>query len=277
MTRPRTIGLLVEERYLAQSQPAGMLAALRARGHTVAVVDPRSRAYLMGDDSWLDGLDLVVARGRSWDLLCLLAWAEARGVPAINRRAAIGAVHNKAEMAVALASAGLPAPQTWFGGVEQLAGMVPEASYPLILKLLFGDNCRGLAVAASADELSRIGWPEAVAVAQTYHATDGYDVKLYGIGADVWAVRKPSPFNARDASASDASGLVEMTPDLEAIGRRCGEIFGLDLFGVDCILTGDGPLVIEVNDYPNYTSVPGADDRLAEFVLSRCGGGGGVR
>jgi ribosomal protein S6--L-glutamate ligase len=108
-------------------------------------------------------------------------------------------------------------------------------------------------------------WPEPVALAQRYFQTDGYDLKLYGIGDEIWAVRKRSPFNQPQSEI--AEGLVMLTPVLQDIGRRCGRLFGLDLFGVDCILTEAGPLVIEINDYPNYTSVPDANEKLAEYVV----------
>ena len=269
MSDAAAIGLLVESRYLSQSQPAGLRDALAERGNDVRVIDPRGSAWRLGDDAWLEGLSVLVARGRSWDLLCLLSWAESRGVTTINRKAAIAGVHNKSEMSVTIARHDLPAPQTWFGSPETLAREVPADAFPLILKLIFGDNCRGLEVVESREALRALDWPDAVAIAQTYHRTDGYDLKLYGIGGDVWGVRKPSPFNARREGASGEAEPVALTPELEALGRRCGEIFGLDLFGVDCIVTEEGPLVIEVNDYPNFTAVPDADRRLAEFVERR--------
>jgi glutathione synthase/RimK-type ligase-like ATP-grasp enzyme len=45
---------------------------------------------------------------------------------------------------------------------------------------------------------------------------------------------------------------------------------------VDCIETPGGLLVIEVNDFPNYTSVPDADKKLADYVVRRAQNGGGV-
>ncbi len=264
------IGVLAERRYLAQSQPSGMTAALEARGQRVVVIDPQAGSYRMGDDHWLEGLDLIVARGRSWALLCLLTWAEARRVPTINRKAAIASVYNKADMAVAFAAGGLPTPRTFYGSPEALAREIPADAYPLILKPVFGDNCRGLQVVATPKELTEAEWPEPVALAQSYLPTDGYDLKLYGIGDQVWAVRKPSPFNPRrDGAGGPQAGELPLSPALADLGRRCGALFGLELFGVDCVETADGPLVIEVNDFPNYTSVPGADERLADYVVRR--------
>jgi ribosomal protein S6--L-glutamate ligase len=269
MTNDLKIGVLAERRYLAQTQPAGMIGALRSRGIALQLIDPEASTNALADDRWLEGLDLIVGRGRSWGLLSLLGWAEEGGVPTINRRAAISAVHNKADMAVRIASRHLPAPETFLGPAPLLAERLSRDQYPLILKPIFGDNCRGLQVIATPDELLRADWPEPVALAQRYHTTDGYDLKLYGIGRDVWAVRKPSPFNRRREGEAKSEGLVETTPELVELGRRCGEIFGLELFGVDCIETASGPLVIEINDFPNYTSVPEADDRLADYVIRR--------
>ena len=60
-----------------------------------------------------------------------------------------------------------------------------------------------------------------------------------------------------------------MTPALRTLALRCGTVFGLDFYGVDCIETAQGPLVIEVNDFPNYSAVPGADECLAGYAI-RC-------
>jgi ribosomal protein S6--L-glutamate ligase len=62
---------------------------------------------------------------------------------------------------------------------------------------------------------------------------------------------------------------VLISPELVALGRQCGELFGLELYGVDCILTPDGPTVIEVNEFPNYTAVPNAKERLAHYVIQQ--------
>jgi ribosomal protein S6--L-glutamate ligase len=267
------IGVLAEARYLAQSQPTGLSAKLNELGHRITMIDPQKAFYVMGDDGWFEGLDVIVGRGRSWALLALLGWAETRGALTINRREAIAAVHNKAQMSIAFASAGIPTPQTFFGSVGQLAVEIPRSSYPIILKPIFGDNSRGLLVVNSPEEMAATDWPEPVALAQRYFQTDGYDLKLYGIGDEIWAVRKASPFNAplseRAEGRAPKEGLAPITPELTDLGRRCGRLFGLDLFGVDCIETKAGVLVIEINDYPNYTNVPEANERLADYVARR--------
>jgi glutathione synthase/RimK-type ligase-like ATP-grasp enzyme len=267
--RPR-LGVLVEHRYRSHLQPAGMVSALRARGHTVSTIDPEGVTAETDDGDWPDQFDLVVGRGRSHALLCLLAWAESKGAITVNRRAAIAGVHDKAEMAVRLGTAGVPTPKTWIGRPADLAERVPAARYPLILKPSFGDNSRGLRIVTDADELAALSWPEPTALAQEFVSTNGNDLKLYVIGSQVWAVRKPSPLRAANGSGTP----VPCTPALEQLARRCGVLFGLELYGVDCLETDAGVVVVEVNEFPNYTGVPGADDRLAEYVLARVGPGG---
>jgi ribosomal protein S6--L-glutamate ligase len=268
-------GVLVERRYLSHAQPAGMTAALQARGHEVVTIDPEALAAEVGDGAWLGDLDLVVGRGRSLALLCLLTAAERRGTTTVNRRAAIAAVHNKAEMAVTLAAAGVAMPRTFLGRMDDLVAQVPSSCYPLVLKPSFGDNCEGLRIVESRDELAELTWPEPLVLAQQFLASDGNDLKLYGIADEVWAVRKPSPLRGRDGAGvgridwSAGCELVTPTAAQQEVGRRCGELFGLELYGVDCLETPDGVVVIEVNEFPNYTGVPAADDRLADYVVSR--------
>jgi ribosomal protein S6--L-glutamate ligase len=245
----------------------GLCKELESRGHRLTMIDPQKSFYEMGDNSWFRGLDLIVGRGRSWGLLALLNWAERGGMLTINRQEAISAVHNKAHMSLAFTGGGLPVPTTYLGSIEYLANGIPGRDYPIIMKPIFGDNSRGLLVVGSPDEMAKTDWPEPVALAQRYFRTDGYDVKLYGIAEKIWVIRKRSPFNQPTKEVEE--GLMPLTPELEDLGIRCGKLFGLELFGVDCILTDEGPLIIEINDYPNYTNVPEANAELADYVLKR--------
>jgi glutathione synthase/RimK-type ligase-like ATP-grasp enzyme len=268
-TRPLTVGVVVEPRYLEQRQPAGLCAELQRRGHEAVVIDPDD-VCRVGSGDWLAGIDVIVPRGRSLTLLGLVELAERRGVPVVNGRSAIASVHNKLDMAVALVAAGIPTPPTFAASLERLAGAVPAGAYPLVLKPTFGDNGRGLMIAPDAEQLAHVHWPEPFALAQQLVPSDGFDLKLYGIGDDVWAVRRPSPLKSLAAGTSRPAP-VELTPDLVALARRCGRLFGLELYGVDCLETSDGPLVIEVNEFPNYTGVDEADERLVAHV-ARCAG-----
>jgi ribosomal protein S6--L-glutamate ligase len=254
-----------------------MINVLQAQGHDVTVIDPQAVSFDIDEERWLQGFDIIVARGRSWPLLCLLAAAEAHEIPTINKQAAITTVFNKAQMAVALSAGNLKMPRTFLGSIRNLVHKVPPENYPLILKPLFGDNCQGLRVVNSPNRLKEIVWPEPVALAQHYILNDGCDLKLYGIGHEIWAVRKPSPLyrtktvhlDRNSQHNSKEAKLLTLTPGFQMLGRRCGNLFNLELFGVDCIQTQDGLVVIDINDFPNYTCVPHAGMKLASYVTQR--------
>lgn len=222
----------------------------------------------------IHGLDLAIARGRSWGVLCLLGWAAACGIRTLNRRECIARVHNKADMAAALASAGVPTPAAYIGTPARLLESLGSSDLPLIVKPVFGDNGHGLRLVASREELEYLD-PAQTVLAQRYVPNDSTDLKLYAIGEKTWAVRKPSPFSHSRRSwppqPLEQQPEPELLPVTEAqarIVRMCRSLFGLELFGVDCIETAEGPLVIEVNEFPNYTAVPAANDLLADFVIS---------
>jgi ribosomal protein S6--L-glutamate ligase len=153
------VGLLVERRYLAQRQPSGLVEELRRRDCAVTVIDPGSGAISLTDDSWLMGIDVCAARGRSDGVLTRLLAAERHGLPTINRASAVAAVVDKASMAVALAGAGIPTPPTTLGTPAQLAAELPADLYPVVVKPIRGDNCRGVEICASADAVARAHRP----------------------------------------------------------------------------------------------------------------------
>jgi ribosomal protein S6--L-glutamate ligase len=55
------------------------------------------------------------------------------------------------------------------------------------------------------------------------------------------------------------------------IALRCGATFGLDIYGVDTVETAQGPAVIEVNEFPNFTGVPDAAAHIADYILAQVG------
>ena len=263
--------VLVEERYLSQRQPAGLIAALDARDVGVSVVDPDSVVHELSGRPWIAGATAVVARGRSPALVTAMAVAERFGVRTINRSAAVLAVRDKAAMAAALVAAALPTPETWVGPPAELARSIPTGAYPVVLKPVFGDNARGIRVVTGPQELLSLPWPEATALAQRFVPGDGTDVKVYAVGSRRWAVRVPSPLLPSGDASGRGTQPVPLTPALDQLAARCGRLFGLALFGVDCLSTPDGPVVVEVNDFPNYRGVPEADEALGDYVLNRMG------
>jgi ribosomal protein S6--L-glutamate ligase len=153
--------------------------------------------------------------------------------------------------------------------VSELATL-SEEWFPLILKATYGDNSQGLRLARQPEDVWDVHWPEPLVLAQHYVPNSGYDLKLYVCGERVFATRKPSPFN-RDAQARPQPLRAEA--EMIELALRCGRAFGLEIYGVDTVEGPDGLAVIEVNEFPNFTAVPGAAVYVAEVILGGQGAG----
>lgn len=266
---------ITDRRYLRQVMPGAMVEALRARGATVEVLvpsdcrfEPASGEVTRSDGPAVDlrGFDVVVCRSRGPLGLAILAYAEAAGLPTVNRYTATRAVRDKVEMAITLGQAGLPCAATYLTDHVASLAELPAGSFPLILKATFGDNSQGLRLVRRPEDLHDVHWGEDVVVAQHYVPNDGFDLKLYVCGPRVFAVRKPSPFNGDPRAPTTA---VRTDRRLAELALRCGEVFGLEVYGVDTVDTPDGPVVIEVNEFPNFTGVADAGALVADHVLSK--------
>ncbi|MCQ0006965.1 hypothetical protein [Actinomadura madurae] len=62
---------------------------------------------------------------------------------------------------------------------------------------------------------------------------------------------------------------VPVTEELRGFALACRDAFGLELYGVDVLPSPGGPLVVDVNDFPNYTGIAEAPDAVADLVESR--------
>lgn len=270
-------GVIVERRYLKQEMPGALIRTLNAKGIETDVIcpqlcrfDPETGIVCTEDGGRFDlnSYDVIVSRNRQPHGLAMLAYTAAAGILAVNTHTSTQRVRNKATMAIALSQAGAPSPPTFLADdVSVLAGL-PRECFPLILKPIYGDNCQGLCLVRRPEELGDLHWGDALVLAQHYLPNDGFDLKLYVCGRRVFAVRKPSPFNG-DLSALPQP--VQANPSMIELALRCGDIFGLDIYGVDTIETLDGLAVIEVNEFPNFTGVLGAGDLIADYILAKVG------
>jgi ribosomal protein S6--L-glutamate ligase len=102
-----------------------------------------------------------------------------------------------------------------------------------------------------------------VVLAQDYLARARLDLKVFVIGDEVFGVRK--------AFAGDsflrAGEPTELSPEIEDIARRCGQAFGLELYGLDIAEDPErGLQIIDVNYFPGYRGVPDAARRIADYI-----------
>lgn len=270
------LGFIVESRYLRQNMPVSVIETLKSRKIDVDILNPVGGYFDLekeifhdagGQQYDLKNYNAVISRNRNTLGLSLLCHAEICGLTTINTHTAIQKVRNKARMAIALKQAFIPSIRTFMADETSVLSALADTDFPLILKATYGDNSQGLRIVRNPIELAEIQWGNDLVLAQCFINTDGFDLKLYVIEDRVFAVRKPSPLNGDTGVQAQ---LIEPDQTMIDLALRCGELFDLDLYGVDTIEGPNGLEVIEVNDYPNYTGIAGAADQISDYILSRC-------
>ena len=271
-----TVAIIAERRHLENRVLRGVRSALESAGCAVPVVVPDSHRLFDIPDSappW----DAVLSRGRDLSGLGLLAAASALGVVAINAPRSIELVRNKIAMHAVLKEHEMPLPKTWFASDAAIFRSLPLDCFPLVVKPYDGDGSAGLALLRHPEDvelLPDLRGIKSLYLAQEYLETEGWDLKLYGIGNQVWAVRKPSPVRFLEPGPaalmpSEGAEMVEVDAELRDIALTCVRACGLELWGVDVAMTKDGPHVIEVNDFPTYSGIPEAGVLIAQHTLTR--------
>ncbi|MEP6476496.1 MAG: hypothetical protein ABJC60_04415 [Actinomycetota bacterium] len=182
------------------------------------------------------------------------------GARCMNGFPATEAAHDKARVLARLAAAGLPVPAT------RLVGERPELDTLLEVGPRFVKPLRG----AHGIGASRLGAGQAALagpgpwLVQEVVGTSNEVVKAYGVGDRV-ALRR----------ACFAPGVIDVRrdrmddPDLRFTGLAvaAARATGLECFGADFVETPEGPVLVDVNAFPGYRSVPEAPAWLVAAIL----------
>ncbi|WP_405496899.1 RimK family alpha-L-glutamate ligase [Streptomyces sp. NBC_00096] len=247
------------------SAAAGLL---RAGGHGVELVDPGASDGARGAPA--DAYLLKAHTPRGLDLARRL---EQRGAPVVNSAAATTLCQDRTLMAELAVRAGLPFAGTrTFDALARWAAGVNVDS-PVVVKSRHsrrGDLVARVDAEADLRELAD-SWPGEPVVVQDFAPNNGWDHKLWAIGDQVFAALR------RSELSPEGRGPTLPLPRLPAgwadLTRRVGEVFSLDVYGVDIIATADGaPLIVDINAFPGIREQPGAPEALAELALRRAKG-----
>jgi ribosomal protein S6--L-glutamate ligase len=195
--------------------------------------------------------------------LSLAGVLHAAGARLLNPYPACLAARDKIAAARVLDAAGIPAPRSWVTGeLSLLAPLAREMA--LVVKPYMGWRGEGVRMVRSEAELLALPAPREPLLVQEFLPGPGEDLRVYVAGERVFATRKP--FSA--SSFSMPGQPVEVGDEVRRIALRCGEAFGLGLYGLDLIEAPGGPRVVDVNYFPGYKGIPEAAEAVADYIAS---------
>jgi ribosomal protein S6--L-glutamate ligase len=266
--------VLTDRRYLQQRMPRALVSWLERQGHAVRLVvaDQGPQVSLLAPDEpavsvWADlgPGDPVIVRSRHPFALALLREAESRGASTVVTWRAVQRVRNKVRAALTLKEYGLPTPETFVASRPVDLAQVRRSQFPLVLKPFQGDNSRGIRLVRTPDDLAGVHWDEALVLGQRYVEAGGVELKLYVVRGRVWGVRRPSPLLNGNGNGRPVPMPVDAR--LERLARDCAAAFELPLLGIDVVEGDHGPLIVDVNEFPNYTGVDEAPAAIGRLLL----------
>lgn len=254
---------ILEERYADKPMPMVVADQLQQWGHEIDVLQPYAAVTSLTDLS-LTMYDAYVLKTVSdGPGLTILEAAEAVGIPTINNSRAIRLIRDKA-VAVAFAQAcGLPIPVTYFVGHHRALVKVPHHVYPVVVKPSNGTSLQDIHLVHTPEEMAQLKLDEqSYYLAMHYVESTGFDIKLYVTGQEVHAIVKSSPLHEKVQEQE-----IPVDRDMLKLARRVGQVFGLDLYGVDVLETPQGLMLVDINDFPSFYGVPRKVACIAEYIL----------
>jgi len=259
---------IIEDEYRRQSMPMVIARHLAQSGHAVDLLEPTKTVTALWDlrQRLYDAYILkTVADGPG---LCILEAAEAAGIPTINNSRSIRLVRDKSLCTAYAYAHGLPVPHSYFVAGPHLLKKIPREIYPLVVKRTNGSSGRGIYLVNSpGGGLRRPKYAGRVSdffLVQHYVENPGYDIKLYVIGKDVFAVARGSPLHPE---VEVAHKLLPLKPAWLKLALRVGEVFGLVIYGLDVLETRHGPMVVDINDFPSFGKVPHAVSLISDYIV----------
>lgn len=258
---------IIEAQYRNEPMPLVVAHQLIEWGHDVDLLEPQASITCLSGITRA-GYDAYVLKTVSdGPGLSILEAADAAGIATINHPQAIHRVRDKAIAITRAQTQGLPVPHTYFVTHRDLLRQVPVDDYPLVIKPNNGSSCRGIYKVNSPADLATVDFSDAgdgYLLAQQYAENGNFDIKLYVAGTQVYGVAKRSPLHPY---VEVDKHRIPITIEMRALALKVGEIFGLDIYGLDVVETAYGPLVVDINDFPSFAHVPDANTIVAAHIV----------
>lgn len=205
--------------------------------------------------------DLYVLKQISGLPLSIAGALHVQGAAIVNPYPTTVALCDKVVASAVLAAAGLPVPDTHAAERPELLAPLLEDG-PIIVKPHDGSGGHDVRLVGAEKALAFPPKRRQILLGQRFHPPKGRDLKIYVIGARVLGVRKPFPARSEEEKCGEP---FVPTPEQRDLALRCGEVFGIDLYGVDLIESDGRPWIVDMSSLPGFKGVPHAPRLLADY------------
>jgi ribosomal protein S6--L-glutamate ligase len=275
-------------------QPTLRLAeAAKAKGCCIVPINPytvwpvysEGRPILAGDPE-AHALDAALPRQGAEirdASLPLITHLEQMGVPVINTRSAVERARNKFATLQCLAAAGLPVADTVFvsaslGMPDALAHFEQDGA---VVKPVSGRQGTGICRMREGDPVpadlqAELDNGRGVLVQRFIAPRGRQDLRVLMVGGHLTAAMALQPADGDFRANVHLGGrarAVDLAPETAEIARRAADALGLDIAGVDLMITSDGRTIVnEVNYTPGFRGLEAASGKdvaaaIIEYVL----------
>lgn len=216
--------------------------------------------------------DLYLLKSHAPQALEVARVLEQKGALVVNSWASSVACQNRVLMAQRMHEAHLPWPRTWH--YATLASLLADENFlatlafPVIIKSYYshrGDLVDFVRSRAALEALAA-DWSQEPIVLQEYAESDGWDIKMWVIDRQIFAARRRTPLEPNAPKEDIVIAPQDLPQEWADITHEIGRVFNLRLYGVDLLVTNKGPMIVDVNSFPGFRGVPGADSALVELV-----------
>jgi ribosomal protein S6--L-glutamate ligase len=259
------IGMFMQRHPATRKSPImpEVVQMLREWGAEVDLIYPEERFTEL--ESLRAEYDLYVLKSGTEVALSLAGALHSLGATILNPYPVAAALRDKIVSTRILQSAGVPVPDTYVSSHPKHFAPLLEAG-PLVLKPYRGSQGRGVQVVFDVDDLADLQGDGSPVFAQRYHKPQGEDRKIYAIGGQLFGVLRVWPPKSYEEKVGKPFTI---TPELRDIAVRCGEAFGVDLFGLDVVISNGKPYVVDIQAFPGFKGVPDAALRLADYIYTQ--------
>jgi ribosomal protein S6--L-glutamate ligase len=268
-----------------------LVEAAQARGHEVRVIDhvrcfmditsDRPSIHYKDEEFGPEHFDAVIPRiGASVTFYgtAVVRQFEMMGVYSVNESVAITRSRDKLRSLQLLSRKKIGIPVTAFANSpDDVPGLIREVGgAPLVIKLLEGTQGIGVVLAETRTAAKSViqgfmGLSANILVQEYIKEAGGSDLRCFVVGGKVIAAMQRTAPDGDFRSNLHRGGtatLVKLTAQERRTAVNAAKIMGLNVCGVDLLLSNRGPLVMEVNSSPGLGGIEAATNKdVADIII----------